>query len=94
MITDGEKGSTAARRQLREQRRPCGRLLHLAAVCPGCGTPPALRVTETVARILGEQAAEERIATYQCQQRDCRRIYDLTAGAVQPAGHRRNGNAG
>lgn len=62
-----------------------GRLLRLAAICPGCGAPPALRVTEPVARSLAGRPAAERVGTYQCQRRRCGAIYDLTAGAYQRA---------
>ncbi len=56
-------------------------LLRLAAVCPRCGSRPALRVTEELVRALKEAPGETRLGTYQCQRRGCGTIYDLVAEA-------------
>jgi len=62
-----------------------GRLLRLAASCPGCGTRPAVRVTAEAVRDLAHEPPEARLATYQCQRRRCGAIFDLTARAFQQA---------
>ena len=61
------------------------RLLRLAATCPGCGSRPAVRITETMAKITEGCAPDRRLATYRCQNRHCRRIFALTAAAHQQA---------
>ena len=54
--------------------------------CPGCGSRPALRITEALMELLRESPPERRMASYQCQRRGCGTIYDLTAASCQGAG--------
>jgi hypothetical protein len=61
------------------------RLLRLAVSCPRCGSRPAIRIAEQVARDMLAHAPEERVGTYQCQRRSCGAIFDLTAAAYQNA---------
>ena len=56
-------------------------LLRPDAACPRCGARPAMRVTRALVRALRDQAADTRVATYQCQRRGCGAVYDLLAGA-------------
>lgn len=60
-------------------------LLRLNVRCPGCGSPPAIRVTAAAVADCAHLAPESRVATYQCHRRRCGRIYDLTARAYQEA---------
>ena len=62
-----------------------GRLLRLLASCPRCGTRPALRVTSAAVRAVSGYPPGERLGTYQCQRRQCGKIFTLTAGAYQQA---------
>jgi hypothetical protein len=64
-----------------EGGRPGGRLLRLAVSCPGCGSRPALRVTECAVRAVLELPPAARLGTYQCQRRRCGVVYDLTVAA-------------
>lgn len=61
------------------------RLLRLGVSCPRCGARPALRITEDAARAVAHHPPGERLATYQCQRRQCGNIYDLTAAAYHHA---------
>lgn len=61
------------------------RLLRVAAACPRCGARPAMRVTHGMVRALAGHAADERVATYQCQRRGCGAVYDLTVSAYLQA---------
>ena len=54
--------------------------------CPGCGSRPALRITEALIELLRESPPERRVGSYKCQRRGCGTIYDLTAAACQSAG--------
>lgn len=78
------------RRESGETREPLSpgryvRLLRLGVSCPRCGARPALRITEDAVRAVAHHPPGERLATYQCQRRQCGAIYDLTAGAYQNA---------
>lgn len=57
------------------------RLLRLAAVCPRCGTRPAMRVTGALVDAVRGADGGTRIATYQCQRRGCGAVYDIEAAA-------------
>ncbi len=59
-----------------------GRLTRLNASCPRCGSRPALRITEELARAVRASGRSARIGTYQCQRRGCGHIYDLSAQAA------------
>jgi hypothetical protein len=62
-----------------------GKLLRLRTRCPSCGSTPALRITERVARDAGAYESTEPLATYQCQRRRCGAVYVLSAHAYQNA---------
>lgn len=62
-----------------------GRLLRLMAVCPTCGTRPALRITAEMVLDAQHHPPDRPLSTYQCHRRGCGRVYPLTARAYQQA---------
>lgn len=85
MRESGSSPSAASLPPAAGRARPSGRLLRLAASCPGCGSRPALRVTEDAVRAVSHHPPDERLGTYQCSHRRCGTVYDLTAAAYQNA---------
>jgi hypothetical protein len=61
------------------------RLLRPQVSCPRCGSRPALRITEPLARAAADEPAARRMGTYQCQRRGCGAVYDLSADAFRQA---------
>lgn len=60
-------------------------LWRVAAVCPGCGRVPTLRLSERAIRDSLHAEPDELYGTIQCHRRDCRTIYPLAYIALQRA---------
>lgn len=61
------------------------RLRELSVACPKCGRRPAHRITEVVRKVFLGLPEDMLVGTIQCQARECRCIFDLTARAYQRA---------
>jgi hypothetical protein len=62
-----------------------GRMLVPAVSCPRCGSRPALRVSEPLARRVEDLPPGQRVGSYKCQRRACGEIYEIPASAYQNA---------
>lgn len=60
-------------------------LWRLAAVCPGCGRVPTLRLSGRAIRDAQHAEPDEVYGTIQCHRRECRTIYPIAYIALQRA---------
>ena len=60
-------------------------LLRPDAVCPRCGSRPALRISRETVIALAHLGDDVRAATYQCQKRSCAQRYDITVAECRRA---------